>query len=166
MQQLKLPFLGLIQINKSLDEQNYQCFFEYENVNIELNLIFEPENTSLNDLTILKDFLDNFDYHAKTAFQAILKDIKKSGEAKDFIQTHIDALTPMGKEVLKETLAKNISLEEFFVEDLELNLIYMFADDLEEFINLNYQISEEFTDEVLVVRLGRDLKVKEIFTEY
>ena len=166
MQQIDLPFFGKVSINRNIVEQDYQTYIEFEGLDIELNLIYETENMELSNLLIIKDFLDNFDKYYKKALDFILKNIKENGIARDFIKTNIDAINPLGIEVLKETLAKGMSLEDYFISDLELNLIYMFADSDDEFIKLNFQISEELTDEILFVRFGQDLNIKEISIEF
>ena len=57
-------------------------------------------------------------------------------------------------------------MEDYFLDDLELARIYIFADAENEFIKFIYNISEEITDENLFVRFGKDLLIKEIATEY
>lgn len=166
MQTIDLPFFGKVSINKNLVEQEYQTYVRIDDALVEFNLIYETESLEISDIIIIKQFLDNFDENSEKAKQAILKNYKENGFAKDFIQTHLDALMPLGKELLKETFAKNMTLEDYFLDELELDHIYIFPDDNNELIKFNYRVSEEFTDEILVVRFGNDFKVKEITIEY
>ena len=163
---INLPFFGNVKIDRNLVEQDYQVFERFNETLIEINLIFETENLTLADLSIVKHFLNEITKHIKNSKDSILKNYNENEELKNFIQMHINALTPLGLEVLKELMPKKMKLEEYFLNDLELCKIYIFPDDQDEFIKLIYEISEEITDEKLFVRYGKDLLLKEIATEY
>jgi hypothetical protein len=166
MEKIYVPYFGEIKIDKSLVEQNFEKYVKFNDNLIELNLIYETAYITISDLMVVKDFLYDFEKHLSNATQAIINDYEKNGRSKKFIQTHLDALNPLGKEILKETLSKDLDLDEYFLRELELNFVYIFPDDLDEFIKFNFRVSEEFTDEFLFVRFGRDFVIKEISTEY
>jgi len=166
MEKINMPYFGEIKIDKSLVEQNFEKYIKINDTLIELNLIYETEDITISDLELVKDFLNDFEKYLSNATQAILNDYEKNGRSKYFIQTHLDALNPLGKEILKETLSKDLDLDKYFLKELELNFVYIFPDDPDEFIKFNFRVSEEFTDEFLFVRFGKDFTIKEIFTEY
>lgn len=166
MEKIDVPYFGEIKIDKSLVEQNFEKYVKFNDNLIELNLIYETEDITISDLVLVKDFLNDFEKHLSNATQAILNDYEKNGRSKNFIQTHLDALNPLGKEILKETFSKDLDLDKYFLKELELNFVYIFPDDSDEFIKFNFRVSEEFTDEFLFVRFGKDFVIKEISTEY
>jgi len=166
MKSIEIPYFGKITIDKNIVEQKFEKYVRINDSLIEFNLIFETEDITISDLKLIEGFLIDFEKYFANARLAILKDFEENGQSKDFIQTHLDALTPMGKEILKETFSKHSDLDEYFLNELELNFVYIFPDDSEEFIKFNYQVSDEFTDEFLFVRFGKDFSVKEISTEY
>ena len=166
MEKTKLPFFGKVSIDKSLVEQDYQTYVRIDNWLVEFNLIFETENLEISDLQSLTPFLHKFNEHLNYIRLAILHEYNSNDDIKRFIKTNIEALTQLGKEVLQDTLAKDMTLENYFLQELELARVYFFPDDDNEFVKLIFQISEDFTDEILFVRLGTDFKIKEISTEY
>jgi hypothetical protein len=163
---IKLPYFGNVTINKNLVEQDYQVYEKFNDTLIELNLIYETENLNQSDLLIVKEFLDNVEEYMINAKENILNNYSTNSEIQEFIKIHIDALTPLAKEVLNEIIPKDTLLENYFLEDLELAKIYIFADDKDEFVKFIYEISEEITDEKLFVRFDKELILKEIATEY
>ena len=166
MEKIDVPYFGEIKIDKSVVEQNFEKYIKFNDNLIELNLIYETEDITISDLLLVKDFLNDFEKHLSSATQAIKKDFEKNGRSKNFIQTHLDALNPLGKEILKATLSKDLDLDKYFLRELELNFVYIFPDYSDEFIKFNFRVSEEFTDEFLFVRFGKDFAIKEISTEY
>jgi len=163
---IKLPYFGNVTIDKNLVEQDYQVYEKFNDSLIEFNLTYETENLNQSDLSIVKDFLDNVEKHMLNAKENIINNYNTNSEIQEFIKMHIDALTPLAKEVLNEIIPKDTLLENYFLEDLELVQIYIFADDQDEFVKFIYEISEEITDEKLFVRLDKNLIIKEIATEY
>jgi len=163
---IKLPYFGNVTIDKNLVEQDYQVYEKFNDSLIEFNLTYETENLNQSDLSIVKDFLDNLEKHMLNAKDNIINNYNTNSEIQEFIKMHIDALTPLAKEVLNEIIPKDTLLENYFLEDLELVQIYIFADDQDEFVKFIYEISEEITDEKLFVRLDKNLIIKEIATEY
>ena len=129
-------------------------------------MTYETENLNQSDLSIVKDFLDNLEKHMLNAKDNIINNYNTNSEIQEFIKMHIDALTPLAKEVLNEIIPKDTLLENYFLEDLELVQIYIFADDQDEFVKFIYEISEEITDEKLSVRFDKNLIIREIATEY
>jgi len=59
-----------------------------------------------------------------------------------------------------------MSLDEYFLHEIEIDHIFIFPDSSEEYIKLCFRISEDITDEILFVRFGKDFLVKEINIEY
>ena len=165
METIKLPFFGKISINKTLIEQDFQKYKKVNESFVEFNLNFEPKNTSLKDLQILEHFLEDFQRQMDKADNAISENYKQNGIAKEFVQIFVDALRPLAKEVILETLANGKSLEDYLFEDIELAQVYSFPDDDGEFIKFTYQITPEL-DEFLFIRFGKDLEVKEVGIEY
>ena len=169
METIDIPYFGEIKINKNEVEQKFEKFVKLNNNLIELNLIYETDDITISDLELVKEFLTDFEKHLSKAKQTILSDYEKNGQSKKFIQSHLNALTPLGKEILKEKFSKDLDLDKYFLNELELNFVYIFPDDTEdinEFIKFNFRVSEKFTDEFLFVRFGKDFKIKEISTEY
>jgi len=163
---IKLPYFGNVTIDKNLVEQDYQVYEKFNDSLIEFNLTYETENLNQSDLSIVKDFLDNLEKHMLNAKDNIINNYNTNSEIQEFIKMHIDALTPLAKEVLNEIIPKDTLLENYFLEDLELVQIYIFADDQDEFVKFIYEISEEITDEKLSVRFDKNLIIREIATEY
>ena len=166
MNTFNLQYFGEVSLNKNSYEEDYTSFMHYKGEIIELSLNYEPEEVSESDFIIVQSFFNDFDGKVLEAEQAILKDYKSSGITKNFIQTHLDTLTLTGKEILKVTLAKGKQLDQYFLDELSLNHIWIFPDSADEFIALNFQISTEFTDEILVVQFGKDLKFFETRIEF
>ena len=166
MDTIKLPFFGKVKIDKNIVEQDFQTYEIFNDTLVEINLIYETENLNLTDLSIVKIFLSDIEKYISNAKEAILLNYQTNEFIKNYIDFHIEALTPLAKEVLKEIIPKNVKIEEYFLDDLELARIYIFADDENEFIKFIYNISEEITDENLFVRYGKDMLLKEIATEY
>ena len=163
---LELPYFGKVKIDKNIVEHDYQTYEKFDDTLIELNLIYETENLNLSDLLIVKEFLNNIEKHIINAKENILTNYKTNIKIQKFIKLHIDALTSIAKEVISETIAKDNSLEEYFLDILELNKVYIFPDDQNEFVKFIYEISEEVTDEKLFVRFDKSMFLREIDTEY
>ena len=163
---VEIKYFGTVEIDTDQVEHNYQTYCKVGENLIELNLNYEPQNVSKSGLLEINDFLEKLNDYILDARAEIFSDYLKNGMSKNFIQTHIDAFTPAGKELLKETLAKGMSLVEYFLYEIEIDHVFIFPDSSEEYIKLCFRISEEITDEILFVRLGKDYKTKEIDVEY
>ena len=163
---VEIQYFGKVAIDINQVEHDYQTYSKVGESLIEFNLNYEPQNVSKSDLLEVNNFLEKLDERIKDAQTEIFSDYLKNGISKSFIQIHIDAFTTTGKDLLKETFAQGMSLDEYFLHEIEIDHIFIFPDSSEEYIKLCFRISEDITDEILFVRFGKDFLVKEINIEY
>lgn len=164
--EITLPFFGTVALADDQEEQQFCVTTEYGEQEVEFNLIFENDSTELKDLERLKIFLDDFENFAQIARHALLDNADSNAVIKEFISFHTDALEEEGKEMIMEMFGQNAkNIDDYFLNELNLAYVYLFPDDQNEYIKLNFQISEEFCEESLCVHFNMNFKIAEIIIE-
>lgn len=153
MNKINHEFFGVIDTQKDLDNglgdifgDGISVLWEEEYKGITVTLWYDKNYEITNEiLDIFSNFLKNYDLHDKNLRLALKEYLKKDNE---YIVFHKDAGLKVPSDISE------------FVEKMQVNSIALWIK--EDFINVDFMINSDESDEILCVKLNNNLEVKSI----
>ncbi|MDO1451853.1 DUF2004 domain-containing protein [Rhodocytophaga aerolata] len=148
-------------------EEGYDAEIEYKGrtVSLDLNIVGATKIESAN-IKAVDDFLNNLDQYEPTLRSALKKDLKEKGETDYYLQEHIEELGKAQINNLMISADKKGTKKEQLLSVVYLKRIGLYPEEEDETLAIfDYTLSKELTDELLVVNITKDWKIKEITVE-
>lgn len=144
--------------NVDLDaiEEYYDTEITIDNKKIDIDLNFEHQSISEDKIEKVQHFINNIPGYHKNALVAIRNDYNNEGDAKEYIETHMDALSTENIQLLIADVNKDISTEEKLLSTLYLKRVGLYIETDFELAVFDYTISNTLTNYLIVVNFKSD----------
>lgn len=149
------PFFGDINLDKV--KEDYDAEFKYEDRTIELDINFENKAAAVvkDRLIEIDAFLNKLKKQETEIKAFIALDFKNEGVTKEYIEHHAEELDAAELDTLVDRTNKEQPIEEQLLSKLYLHRVGFYPDNNFSAI-LDFHITQEFSDEILVVVIEND----------
>lgn len=143
-------------------EDYYETKIELNGKPVEMVMnICNSENTNSESIQEIDTYIDNIKAKEEKIRIAIKEDFKEEGEAKNYVDFQIEGQEDEAISKLIAQTNKNITKEEQLLSTLYLLAVNFYPDKEDKvFAVYDYTIEEELTDDLLVVIISKDNRIK------
>ena len=143
-------------------EEYYETEIEVQGRPVEITINITGSKTiDLDSIQAVEDYLDNLTINEENIRQIIYQDFKEKGEAKNYIDFQVEELDKDDISDLIESADKKLNKKEKLLSVLYLLRIGFYPEKEDKaFAVYDYTIEEEYTDDLLVIIIGKDNNIK------
>jgi hypothetical protein len=158
-----LPYFDVIDIDDLSDYYEVDTTFIRRNLQLDLNF----EDSSIDELKLIpvREYLGNLTQVHNIATKAIYENYYTGEEVKEFLTFHTAELGEAELQALTANSDKNKSLEEQILMLLELRRIGFYPETEECFATLDFTISGEISQYLMVIKMNSRQEIEEITME-
>ncbi|QHT69284.1 DUF2004 domain-containing protein [Rhodocytophaga rosea] len=158
-------YFGEIDLEKA--EEWYESEIEYKGRIVSIDLyIDKPKQTDAATFELVDNFLNNLSEYEISISLALKKDLKEKGFTHSYIQIVKDEIETDEMDELLLNVDKKLKKQDQILSAIYLSRIGLYADKEDETLAIfDYTISEDLTDELLVVSISKDKQIKKIIVE-
>ncbi|HMG07129.1 MAG TPA: DUF2004 domain-containing protein [Mucilaginibacter sp.] len=160
---IKLPFFNELD-SESLTDY-YEVDIDIEQDKVQLDINFDETNIDPAKLDTLKKYLDEPQAIINIAKKEIFNDFENGEDVKEFLTYHIEELDQSELDNLLNHADKTLSLEQQILSILKLRRIGFYPDDDDIFAVLDFVLSEDISQYILVVKMNDSKTVDHITME-
>ncbi len=148
-------------------EEWYESEFEYKGKTVTLDLNVEgAKQIEAAEMQAVDEFLDNLSEYEASVRSALKKDLNKKGFTYSYIDIIKDEIDEEELEGLLAEAEKKLKRNDRILSLIYLSRIGLYLDKEDETLAVfDYTISEDLTNELLVVNLSKDKQIKWITVE-
>lgn len=155
------------EMNLDAAEEWYEAEIEYKGRTVTLDLYIErPKQIEFAYVKMVDDFLDSLSKYEASIRSALEKDLKERGFTHSYIEILKQEIDEEEMESLLLEADKKLRKKEQILSVIYLSRIGLYSDKGDETLAVfDYTISEDLTDELLVVNLSKEKQIQWITVE-
>lgn len=156
MSNYKLPYFEEINTNEL--KEYYEIYINFDNIKVQLDLNFKNNSINTDELTQVKDFIENIVEINKQNISYIIEDYEdEDGETtKLYVEHHIDEIDEEEFLNLLNLDKNDKEIEDKLLNKIKLQRIGFYPDSESGYAIFDYSLGSEITDYLIVLNYDND----------